>query len=125
MKKAIIIIGGNASQINSRIKEIALQFGETEIVRTKYLKYLCNGQPFATRNLTPTTEIFVTEQVPKNTNFDVFFYAVSCEVHVNQRGKEPYNIKPRLIFVCEEGFSKESLPTGASFERRFDIVEIN
>lgn len=53
-----------------------------------------------------------------------FFNMVSNPIVVNKQMKKPFTIKPKFVIVCQTEIKDEQLvELGASFHRRFDVIE--
>lgn len=119
MKKAKIFIGPAASGKTFMARQIAAQFGKEESV-FMLSRHSNWNKPFAFDQCSEWTKLLVIDKIVKPSEIETLFNVVTEGVNVKRRGsKTAFTIHPQIILICQEGIE---LPTGASFDKRFDVV---
>lgn len=122
MEKSIVITGRQGSGKTTKAKEIANQFNKDEVVFLYYRSKKLDN-PFIFSECTEKTKLVVFEELYDIKQVEEFFSFVSYPITVNKRGKNPFTISPKFILVCQSDITHEQfVGLGASFDRRFDVV---
>lgn len=124
MQKSILITGRQGSGKTTKAKEIASQFEKDEVVYLAYRGKKTLDDPFLFYECTEKTKLIVFEELYDLNQVEAFFSMVSNPITVNQRGKNPFQIEPKFVLVCKSEIEdKQLVELGASFHRRFDVIE--
>ena len=124
MEKSILIIGRQCSGKTSKAKEIASQFKNDEVVFICYRGKKTTENAFLFSQCTEKTKLVVFEELYDINQVEAFFNMVSNPIVVNKKMREPFTIEPKFILVCQTEIEDEQLvELGASFHRRFDVIE--
>lgn len=122
MKKGIIFIGPQESGKTRKAREIANRFLSPEAVWINAHKNQIENDPFVFSDCDENTKLVVIEEL-NLISLLCFLHVTSEGLVVNRMGKEQIIINPRIIIEFQSWVTKEMLPTGASFARRFDVFE--
>ncbi len=124
MQKSILITGRQCSGKTTKAKEIASQFQNDEVVFICYRGKNTHEDAFLFSQCTEKTKLVVFEELYDIEQVEAFFNMVSNPIVVNKRMKEPFTIEPKFVLVCQSEIDAEQLvELGASFYRRFDVIE--
>ena len=123
MTKAIIIIGEETSGKSRLSRDLVKKYKREEIALIDGRLFKFNSA-FPFQNVTKETKVLIIDEILKIEILDGFFSIVSGNLIVNQKHKEVFEIKlEKLIIVCDSKIKKSNLPNGASFTRRFEILD--
>ena len=124
MEKSILITGSQASGKTTKAKEIASQFQNDEVVFICYRGKKTHEDPFLFSQCTEKTKLVVFEELYDINQVEAFFNMVINPITVNKKMKAPFTISPKFVLVCQIEITQEQLvELGASFYRRFDVIE--
>ena len=124
MQKSILIIGRQGSGKTTKAKEIASQFHNDEVVFINYREKKTHKNPFLFSECTDKTKLVVFEELYDINQVEEFFSMVSYPITVKKKMKNPFTIEPKFVLVCQSEIEAEQLvELGASFYRRFDVIE--
>jgi uridine kinase len=124
MQKSILITGHQGSGKTTKAKEIASQFQNDEVVFICYRGKKTLEAPFLFSQCTEKTKLVVFEELHDLNQVEAFFNMVSNPITVNRMMKMPFTIEPKFVLVCQSEIEVEQLvELGASFHRRFDVIE--
>ncbi len=124
MQKSILITGRKCSGKTTKAKEIASQFQNDEVVFISYRGEKKHEDAFLFSECTEKTKLVVFEELYDINQVQAFFNMVSNPITVNKKMKKPFTIEPKFILVCQTEIEDEQLvELGASFHRRFDVIE--
>ena len=124
MQKSILIIGRQGSGKTTKAKEIASQFLKDEVVFLCYRGKKTHEDNFLFSECTDKTKLVVFEELYDINQVYAFYNMVSNPITVNKKMKAPFTISPKFVLVCQSEITQEQLvELGASFSRRFDVIE--
>lgn len=124
MKKGLIFIGEAETGKSRTAMQIRKYYGD-EAVYLDGRQFKPNGFQFYFKNCAPQTKVVIIDELIKPDYLMSFLGVISeSKIPVHPQGKKPFEIQiDKLILVLSSDIKKEDLPKGASFERRFTIVE--
>ena len=122
MKKGVIFIG---KPINGKTRELK----EIQRKNSLTVSYL-DGKKYSPENrfffseCTENTKIIIIDDLPANVCFESFYSLLAGNFTVNKKDGNSIllNIK-HLVLVTDGTLTKEQLPKGSSFTRRFDVLQ--
>ena len=124
MKKGLIFIGGAGTGKSRTAREVRRYYGDS----AAYLdgrQFNPKGYEFYFSSCSPQTKVVIIDEIVEVDYLMRFFVAISeGKIPVHAQGKKPFEIEiEKLIIICSWDIKKEDLPTGASFNRRFTVIE--
>jgi hypothetical protein len=122
MTKGIAIIGKSGSRKSLKVTELLMEYVKKEIVLIDGINFTKQAFPFHTCD--KYTKAIIIDNIPAPTDIGVFFQLVTGSVIINIKGGISFKHQfEKVILILDEKVTEEQLQ-GASFIRRFEIVEI-
>ena len=124
MKKGLIFIGEAETGKSRTAMQIRKYYGD-EAVYLDGRQFKPKGFEFYFKNCTPQTKVVIIDELVKPDYLLSFLGTISeSKIIVHKQGEMPFEIEiDKLILIFSSDIKKEDLPKGASYERRFTIVE--
>lgn len=122
MTKGIIFIGA-AETGKSRAAEQIFKLHGSDAVYLDGRQFKPNSR-FFFANCKPQTKVIIIDEIVSTKYLEFFMQFLPGKLTVDAPNQQPFQIEiKKLIIVCSSEIKKADLPNGASFTRRFEVVE--
>lgn len=122
MTKGILFIGDAETGKSRTARQIQKLYGDDAV----YLngRRFKTDNPFFFANCRPNTKIVIIDEIIHAKDLQFFTQFVPGKLMVNALNQNPFEIElEKLIIICASEIKKSDLPTGASFTKRFEVIE--
>jgi hypothetical protein len=124
MTKGIAIIGKSASWKRLQAEKATIEYLKEEVVPIDFKKFKPNNYHFMFQKCDHNTKAIIIEGISADTDIGVFKHMITESVIIDKQSRDPFPHKfEKVILIFDEEVTRRNLQ-GASFIRRFEIVEI-
>jgi adenylylsulfate kinase-like enzyme len=126
MTKGLIILGKQGSGKSVLAIKLASEFdfNSVSVLDGKQLTEKNYSRNYLGAKLNRETKVLIIDDLPSSTNWNNLF-PLFDKISIRNTCKDAFKVSiTKLIVVCCESISLQSLPIGASFHRRFEIQQL-
>ena len=126
MTKGLIILGKQGSGKSVLATKLASEFdvNSVSVLDGKQLIEKNYSRNYLVSHLNRETKVLIIDDVPSSIKWNNLF-PLFDKISIGNTCKDDFQISlTKLIVVCCESISLQSLPIGASFHRRFEIQQL-
>jgi hypothetical protein len=124
MAKGFIFIGKQETG-KSRTSKVIKKYYENKTILLDGRNFRGQKPSYFFRFCSPETKVIIIDEIIKLKYLEYFMeFIPKGKILVQPLNNKPYEIQiEKLIIICDSEINKTDLPQGASFLRRFEIIE--